>query len=321
MERNDLRGVGPALVTPMHEDGSVDFDAFERHVEYVMEGGVHFLVPCGTTGESATLDAGEQREVIEACVRAAAGRVPVMAGAGANATAKAAKLAAAARDAGADAILSVSPYYNKPTQAGLVEHYRAVADAAEIPVIVYNVPGRTGSNVQPATLLRLAREVENVWGVKEASGDIDQVMTILRERPEEFLVLSGEDHLTFAMMALGGDGLISVVANEAPALVSSMVDDLLAGDFDGARPTHYRLLPLMRRNFIETNPIPVKTALAMMGRMDAHFRPPLVALEKEHREPLREALEEAGVLGGAGESAEAARAEKAGAPARAEAAS
>lgn len=298
MERSDFRGVGPALVTPMHEDGSVDFDTFERHVEYVIEGGVHFLVPCGTTGESATMDAGEQREVIETCVRAADGRVPVMAGAGANATAKAAKLAAAARDAGADAILSVSPYYNKPTQAGLVEHYRAVADAAEIPVIVYNVPGRTGSNVQPATFLKLAREVENVWGVKEASGDVDQVMTILRERPEGCLVLSGEDNLTFAMMALGGDGLISVAANEAPALVSSMVDDLLAGDYDSARRTHYRLLPLMRRNFIETNPIPVKTALAMMGRMEAWFRPPLVALGEEHREPLREALEEAGLLDG-----------------------
>ena len=305
MERSHLRGVGPALVTPMHEDGSVDLDTFARHVEYVVEGGVHTLVPCGTTGESATLDAGEQREVIAECVRAADGRLPVIAGAGANATAKAAELARAAREAGADAILSVSPYYNKPTQAGLVEHYRTVADAAQIPVVVYNVPGRTGSNVEPATLLRLAREVENVWGVKEASGDVDQVMTILRERPDDFLVLSGEDHLTFLLMALGGDGVISVVANEAPALMSAMVDDALAGDWDGARRTHYRLLPLMRRNFIETNPIPVKTALEMMGHLDAHFRPPLVALGEEHREPLRQALEEAGLLGeeaGAGEA-------------------
>ncbi|MBW3535711.1 MAG: 4-hydroxy-tetrahydrodipicolinate synthase [Gemmatimonadetes bacterium] len=289
-----FRGVGPALVTPMHEDGRLDLATFAEHVRFCLDGGVHFLVPCGTTGESATMDADEQVRVIEATLEAADGRAPVVAGAGTNDTKGACARAKAAAAAGADAILSVSPYYNKPTQEGLYRHYVAVADAAGVPVFVYNVPGRTGSNVAPETLFRLA-EHDNIVGVKEASGSIDQVMTILRGRPDGFLVLSGEDHLTFPLMALGGDGLISVAANEVPGPVSDLVEAALEGRWDEARTLHFRLLPLMRANFIETNPIPVKTALAMMGRFEAWFRPPMCELGDAARTPLREALELAGV--------------------------
>lgn len=297
MDIERLRGVGPALVTPFHEDGSVDFDAFRDHVEFQIEGGVDFLVPCGTTGESATLSPDEQLEVIRACVTAADRRVPVVAGAGTNATEGAGRMACDARDAGADAILSITPYYNKPTQEGLYRHFRSVAEACEIPVIVYNVPGRTGSNVEAHTALRLARDVENIVAVKEASGDMQQVMTILRERPDDFLVLSGEDHLTFPMICLGGDGVISVVANEVPELFSDMVHAALEGRFEQARAMHYRMLPLMRANFVETNPIPVKRALEMMGRTPAHYRLPLVAMSGTSEETLREALRQLGVLG------------------------
>ena len=294
-DRNRFRGLGPALITPMREDGSLDLDAFGEHVRFCVAGGVHFLVPCGTTGESATLDPREQLQVIERCVEAADGRVPVMAGAGTNSTKEACARARAAAAAGAEAILSVSPYYNKPSPEGLYRHYMAVADAARVPVFVYNVPSRTASNVTPATLLRLAESHELIVGVKEASGDIPQVMTILKDRPEGFLVLSGEDNLTFAMMALGGDGAIGVAANEVPTAMTEMVDAALAGDWSGARAIHYRLLPLMRMNFVETNPIPVKTALELMGRGKANFRAPLCELSSQHLDALRQALEQAGV--------------------------
>lgn len=295
VEGRAFRGVGPALITPMRADGSIDLDAFAEHVRFCVDGGVHFLVPCGTTGESATMDADEQARVIERCVEAAAGKVPVMAGAGTNSTAEACARARAAAQAGADAILSVTPYYNKPTPEGLYRHYLEVADAARLPVFVYNVPARTGVNVAPATLLRIARGHELIAGVKEAAGDVQQLMTILAERPEGFVVLSGEDHLTFALMALGGDGAISVVANEAPAATAEMTDAALADDWDRARDLHYRLLPLMRANFLESNPIPVKTALELMGRGQARFRAPLCELSAEHLPALRKALEQAGV--------------------------
>jgi 4-hydroxy-tetrahydrodipicolinate synthase len=294
-EASRFRGVGPALITPMRADGSVDLDAFAEHVRFCVDGGVHFVVPCGTTGESATLDAAEQAQVIERCVAVAAGRVPVMAGAGTNSTVEACARARAAAAAGADAILSVTPYYNKPTPEGLYRHYMEVADAARIPVFVYNVPSRTGCNVPPATLFRIAQSHELIAGVKEAAGDVQQLMTIVSERPAGFTVLSGEDHLTFALLALGGDGAISVVANEAPAPTSEMVDAALAADWTRARELHYRLLPLMRANFIESNPIPVKTALELMGRGKAHFRPPLCDLEADHVPELRRALEQAGI--------------------------
>ena len=295
MEASRFRGVGPALVTPMRADGSIDLDAFAEHVRFCVDGGVHFVVPCGTTGESATMDAEEQARVIERCVEVVGGKVPVMAGAGTNSTAEACARARAAAEAGADAILSVTPYYNKPTPEGLRRHYMEVADAARIPVFVYNVPSRTGCNVPAATLFRIAEAHELIVGVKEASGDIQQVMTILMERPEGFVVLSGEDHLTFALVALGGEGVISVAANEAPAAMSEMVDAALGADWTRARELHYRLLPLMRTNFIESNPIPVKTALELMGRGKAHFRAPLCELSAESLPALRRALEQAGI--------------------------
>lgn len=295
VERNRFRGVGPALITPMTAGGSVDLGAFVDHVRFCIAGGVHFVVPCGTTGESATMDGDEQLEVIEHCLEAADGKVPVMAGAGTNSTSEACARARAAAQAGADAILSVSPYYNKPTPGGLYRHYMEIADAAGVPVFVYNVPGRTGCNVSAETLLKLAGSHEMIAGVKEASGDLQQVMTILAERPEGFLVLSGEDHLTFTSMALGGDGAISVAANEAPASMSEMAEAALASDWITARTIHYRLLPLMRANFVESNPIPVKTALELMGQGEAHFRTPLCALSSEHVETLRSALQQAGV--------------------------
>lgn len=288
-------GVGVALVTPFTESGSIDFDALERHVEYQVDGGVNMLVPCGTTGESVTMSAAEQAQVIEATVRAAAGRIPVMAGAGTNSTAHGVDLAKAARDAGADAILSVSPYYNKPSQAGLIRHYQAVAEASGLPTFIYNVPGRTSSNVEASTVLELAK-VDNITGVKEASGNLEQAMVILRDRPEGFVVLSGDDSLALSLIAAGADGVISVVANEAPAQMAELVEAALAGDFAAARDIHYRLLPLMQANFIETNPVPVKAGLEMMGRMQARYRLPLVPLAEQNRAPLERALREAGLL-------------------------
>jgi 4-hydroxy-tetrahydrodipicolinate synthase len=295
MDRLRLRGVGPALVTPMHEDGALDLAGFDAHVEFVISEGVHFVVPCGTTGESVTLSSAEQIQVIEHTVAAARGRVPVLAGAGSNDTRQAAEKAKAAAAAGADAVLCVTPYYNKPTQEGLFRHYMKVADAAGVPVYVYNVPGRTSGNILPETLFRLAESHELIAGVKESSGDLDQVMTILRDRPEGFDVLSGEDNLTLAMIALGGEGVISVAANEVPGPMSRMVEAALAGELTTARAIHYRLLDLMRVNFIETNPIPVKTGLEMMGHHPAHFRLPLCELSEKSRPRLRAAIEAAGV--------------------------
>jgi len=295
MHPKHFRGVGPALVTPMQVDGSVDLDRYAEHVEFMIGGGVHFLVPCGTTGESATLTAAEQVRIIEKTIEVSAGRVPVMAGAASNDTREAAARAKAAAEAGADAVLTVTPYYNKPTQEGLYRHYMTVADAAGIPLFVYTVPGRTSCNVLPETLFRLAEAHTLIAGVKEASGDLDQVMRILAGRPDGFTVLSGEDHLTLPMIALGAEGVISVVGNEVPAAMAEMVEAALAGDFAGARATHYRILPLMQANFVETNPIPVKTALEMMGRGSAHFRAPMCELSEKSHAPLRRALELAGV--------------------------
>ena len=245
MIAESFRGVGVALVTPFTKSGGIDFDAFEKHVECLVDGGVHMLVPCGTTGESVTMTAAEQVQVIEATVRAAAGRTLVMAGAGTNNTADGLNLVKAARDAGADAILSVSPCYNKPSQAGLIRHYQALAEASGLPTFIYNVPGRTSSNVEASTVLELAK-VDNIAGVKEASGDLEQAMAILRDRPEGFLVLSGDDSLALPLIAAGADGVISVVANEAPAQMAKLVEAALADDFATARDIHYRLLPLMQ---------------------------------------------------------------------------
>jgi 4-hydroxy-tetrahydrodipicolinate synthase len=292
-----MRGCATALVTPFKADGGVDIERMRALVRRQIDGGVRLLVPCGTTGESVTMTGAEREEVIRATVEEAQGRARVIAGTGSNNTASAVEQSRAARELGADAVLVVAPYYNKPTQEGLYRHFRAVAEAVEgVPVVLYNVPGRTSSNINAGTTLRLARDVENIAAVKEASGNLAQVMEILRGRPEDFLVLSGDDALTFAMIALGADGLVSVASNEAPGPMSRMVDAALAGRFDEARALHYSLLPLMDVNFIESSPGPVKAALALMGLLEETLRLPLVPVQEGSRERVREVLSELGLL-------------------------
>lgn len=286
-----LRGCATALVTPFTKGGAVDEARMRGLVERQIAGGVKLLVPCGTTGESATLSSDEQQRVIAITVAAAKGKARVIAGVGNNNTAVTIERAKAARTAGADAALVVGPYYNKPTQAGFQAHYRAIAAAVPgFPVVVYNVPGRTGSNIAAATTLALAREVDNVVAVKEASGDLSQIMAILRGRPDGFKVLSGDDALTLAVIALGGEGIVSVASNEVPDQMSRMTELALAGDWTAARALHYRLLPLMEGNFIESNPGPVKAAMALLGLLEEQFRLPLVPVQESTRARLKEIL-------------------------------
>jgi 4-hydroxy-tetrahydrodipicolinate synthase len=294
-----MRGCATALVTPFKSDGGVDVERMGALVKRQCEGGVRTLVPCGTTGESVTMLEDENRRVISTTVEVAKEYgARVIAGAGSNSTAHAVSNARAAQAAGADAVLIVAPYYNKPTQEGLYRHFRTVAEAvAPLPVMLYNVPGRTSSNIEAGTTLRLARDIENVAAVKEASGNLAQIMEILRNRPEGFLVLSGDDATTFALMALGADGLVSVASNEAPGPLSRMVDAALGGRWDEARALHYRLLPLMDVNFVESSPGPVKAALALMGLLEENLRLPLVPVTEQTRERVREVLHELGLLG------------------------
>jgi 4-hydroxy-tetrahydrodipicolinate synthase len=295
-----LRGCATALVTPFKSDGTVDEERLIALVERQIEGGVRLLVPCGTTGESATLTEEEDRLVIRLTIEAARRRegARVIAGTGSNSTAAAIEYARAARDAGADAVLVVAPFYNKPTQDGLYAHFRAVAEAvAGLPVVIYNVPGRTSSNIAAPTALRLARDVENIVAVKEASGDMSQIMSILRDRPEHFRVLSGDDALTLPMMALGAEGVISVASNETPGLMARLCELALAGDWEQARALHFRLLPLMEINFIESSPGPVKAALKLMNLLEENFRLPLVPVQEQSRARVREVLEELGLVG------------------------
>ena len=290
-----LFGCGTALVTPFADDGSVDEPALRALVEWQIDQGVHFLVPCGSTGEAATMTAVEHRRVVEVVVEQARGRVPIVAGAGSNDTRRAVAMSKEMRSAGATHLLHVSPMYNKPPQRGIVEHFRAVADATELPVIVYNVPGRTGSNIEARTTLELAG-VRGIAGIKEASGNLAQIMDVLRERPPEFSVLSGDDALTLAVMAAGGDGVISVTSNAAPRLVAQLVECCRDGDFGRAREVHERLAPWTHAAFVESNPIPVKAALAMMGRIRNVVRLPLVPLAESHVAAVRSSLSAAGAL-------------------------
>ncbi|MBI4503189.1 MAG: 4-hydroxy-tetrahydrodipicolinate synthase [Gemmatimonadetes bacterium] len=289
-----LQGCGTALVTPMRLNGAVDFPALRALVEWQISEGIHFLVPCGSTGEAATMSPEERAEVVSAVVEVAHGRVKVVGGATSNDTRAAVAEAKRIAAAGADYILSATPYYNKPTPEGLYQHFGAIADAAGRPVILYNVPGRTSVNLDAATTLRLA-ERAGIAGVKEASGNLGQIMDIIRARPESFSVLSGDDAFALAVMACGGDGLISVVSNEVPAPMARLIDSALKGTFDVARSIHYRLLPLMNLNFIESNPIPVKAALHAMGRIEYGIRLPLVPLSEAKRPALLDTLREAGV--------------------------
>ncbi len=291
-----FKGVATALVTPMRQaDGTVDEGALRSLVEFQITNGVNGVVPCGTTGESATLNHAEHHHVMDVVVEQAAGRVPVIIGAGSNSTREAISLTQHARAIGANAVLSIAPYYNKPTQEGFYQHYKAITESVEIPIFVYNVPGRTGSNITAETTLRIA-ELPGIAGIKEASGNIQQIMEILRHRPTHFTVLSGDDALTLPLMALGADGAISVVANEAPLLFSSMVRLCLEEKFSEARVVHEELLQLMSLNFIESNPIPVKSALAMMGMIEEAYRLPLTPMSGEHRFAVRRALEELHLL-------------------------
>ncbi len=287
--KEEWQGTFTAVVTPFNPDGTLDEKSLRKLVDFQVDGGVEGLVPCGTTGESVTMSLEEQKRVVRVVLEQVDGRVAVVAGAGGNATEKVVTAAREMESLGADAILSVVPYYNKPTQEGMFQHFSKVADAVSVPVILYNVPGRTSSNMLPDTVLRLA-EHENVKAVKEASGNLVQVMEILRGAPEGFRVLSGEDNLTFPLLSLGGHGVISVVSNEVPMMMSRMVRDGLSGNWNDARDLHYKLLGLMNTNFIETNPTPVKAALAMMGLIQEAYRLPLVPMKEDNRERLRDHL-------------------------------
>lgn len=290
-----LRGCGTALVTPFTASGAVDDEALRALVRWQLAEGVHFLVPCGSTGEAATLSSAEHRAVVELVADEVSGRVPVVAGAGSNDTRRAIALSREMRAAGATHLLHVSPMYSKPPQRGIEAHFRAVAEATDLPVVLYNVPGRTASNVEPATTLRLA-EVPNIVAVKEASGSLAQVDALLAGRPDGFAILSGDDQTTLALLAAGGDGVISVVSNATPRLMAELCDRAAAGDLAGARDCHTRLVPWMAAAFVESNPIPAKAALAMMSRIENVLRLPLVPLADAHAPAVRAALLAAGAL-------------------------
>jgi 4-hydroxy-tetrahydrodipicolinate synthase len=289
-----FQGCGTALVTPFTADGAVDYPALRALVDWQIAEGIDFLVVCGSTGEAQTLDAAERERVVAAVTEVAAGRVPVMAGATSNDTAYAVDETRRMCRIGIDYLLSATPYYNRPSQDGLYRHFMAVADASSKPVCLYNVPGRTAVNLHPATALKLATHT-NVMGIKEASGDLKQVMEILRQRPAGFAVLSGDDWLTMPVIGAGGDGLVSVVSNQVPAAMTALVHLLLSGDLEKARSWHYRLMPLMDANFLETNPAPAKAALHLMGRIHDVLRLPLLPVSDATREALRTALRTAGV--------------------------
>lgn len=301
MSRERFRGLGVALITPFRPDGSLDEPALERLVDWQIDLGTDYLVPCGTTGENPALSYEEHLRVIELTVHAARGRAPVLAGAGSNNTQKAVDFALASIDLGAEGILTITPYYNKPTPDGLLRHFAAQAEAVDavrkdFPMVLYNVPGRTGINMTAETTLRIAKELPNVIGVKEASADMAQILTILRERPKDFLVISGDDAWTLPMIAAGADGLISVAGNEIPALMKEMVSAALAGRFDRARTVHERVLPLMLGNFIESNPAPAKAVMKMMGLLESDLvRSPLAPLTEASRSRLRAILDQSGL--------------------------
>lgn len=290
-----LSGAGTALVTPFASDGQVDLDAMRRLVIRQIDNGIDMLIPCGTTGEAVTIDEAEYRAVVETVVDAAAGRVPVIAGAGSNSTARSIATARVAAACGVDAVLIVGPFYNKPTQEGYFQHFAAVADAVDCGIVLYNVPGRTGGNITAETQLRIA-EIGNVIATKEASGNFSQIYDIVRGKPDGFAVLSGDDDLVIAQLAIGMDGVISVAANEIPAEFSRMVHLAMDGEYDQAREIHYRLVDLLRGNFMESNPIPVKTAMSMMGLLEETFRLPLVPMQAENRSRLASILQSLDLL-------------------------
>ena len=301
MENVMFQGCGTAMVTPFRSDLSLDEEGLRRLVRRQIEGGIHFLVPCGTTGENPTLTREEHLRVVEITLEEAGGKTPVLAGCGGNNTQEVVELARDLEGLGADGLLVVTPYYNKPTPEGLYQHYRAVARATRLPIVVYNVPGRTGTNVDPATLARLAA-IETVVGVKEASGNISQMAAICQTVPESFAVLSGDDAITLPLIALGGVGVISVVSNEVPFAMARLTSLCLAGDFPAAREMQRRLHALMEVNFIEANPGPVKAALALMGLIEPVFRLPMVPPKPETLKKIEKILLGLGLIPEAAES-------------------
>jgi 4-hydroxy-tetrahydrodipicolinate synthase len=291
-----LRGCGTALLTPFRQDGSIDEMALRQFVRWQIDSGIDFLLPCGTTGETPTLSHDEWLRVIDITIETAVGRVPIMAGATSNSTQEAvAKTREASGRSGVDFILSATPYYNKPTQEGVYQHFRAVAEASQKPVVLYNIAGRTGTNIETPTLRRLA-EVPNIIGVKEASGNISQIAEVCGTLPEDFLVFSGDDAITLAVIGLGGVGIISVASNAIPAEMTRMTQAALANKWDMARMMFRKYLPLMQAHFIESNPIPVKAVLSMLGRMEEIYRLPMLPMRPENRAKLEKVVTEVGLL-------------------------
>jgi 4-hydroxy-tetrahydrodipicolinate synthase len=292
----NLRGCGTALVTPFRQDGSIDEPALRQLVRWQVDSGIDFLLPCGTTGETPTLSHAEWLQVIDVTIETAAGRVPIMAGATSNNTRDAVeKTKEASARKGMDFILSATPYYNKPTQEGIYQHFRAVAEASQKPVVLYNIAGRTGTNIETPTLRRLA-EIPNIIGVKEASGNVSQIAEVCATLPEDFLVFSGDDAITLAVIGLGGVGIISVVSNEIPAEMTRLTQAALANKWDLARLIFRKYLPLMQANFMESNPIPAKAVLSMMGRIEEVYRLPMLPMRPENRVKLEKIVTEVGLL-------------------------
>ncbi|MBZ0202025.1 MAG: 4-hydroxy-tetrahydrodipicolinate synthase [Ignavibacteria bacterium] len=287
-----LHGTGTALVTPFKKNGTIDEQSIRKLVDWQIKNKIEFLLPCGSTGESATMTRDERRRVIQIVFEQVAGRVPVIAGTGTNSTNDSIELTFDAKEIGIDTVLLVGPYYNKPTQEGFFQHFRKIAEECNVKVVLYNVPGRTASNMLAETTIRLAEEVENVIAVKEASNNLEQIMQIIKHAPTGFSVLSGEDSLTLPIITSGGDGVISVISNEVPKEFSDMVRYALRSDLAKARALHYKLFELMKANFLESNPIPVKSALHMMGMLDEELRLPLVKLSKHNKEKLKKVLKD-----------------------------
>ncbi len=288
-----LQGSIVAIVTPF-KDGTVDEVRLKELVEFQIKNGTAGIVPCGTTGESPTLSTAEHERVIEICIKAVRKRVPVIAGTGSNSTGEAVLLTKHAAHAGADAVLLVSPYYNKPTQKGLYLHYKKIAESVDIPIILYNIAGRTAVNIEPATIAQLARDCQNIIGVKEASGSLDQMSVIKHLCGKDFLLLSGDDALTLPVLTIGGVGVISVVANIVPGAVAQLVETFEGGKIKEAQALHYKLLPLVKAMFVETNPIPVKTAMGLMGLCSPELRLPLCAMSEENLAKLKKAMKDTG---------------------------
>jgi 4-hydroxy-tetrahydrodipicolinate synthase len=296
--RTQFTGVGTALVTPFTKSGELDEAAVRRLARRQIDAGVHFLCPCGTTGENPTLTDAERLRIVEILAAEADGKTPILAGAGGYDTKEVIHLAREMARRGASGFLSVTPYYNKPTQEGLYQHYRAFAESTSLPIVVYNVPGRTGVNVEPATLARMAA-IPNIVGVKEASGNVSQMCEVCRTVPSDFIVLSGDDALTLPLMAVGGHGIISVASNEIPAEMVQMVEAAARNDFAAARAVHARVLPLMSINFVESNPQPVKYAMAAMGLLEEVFRLPMVSPAAASKQKIDKVLKDLGLLKGA----------------------